>query len=154
MTRVCTQCGQELSISEFNYRDRARAVFHTRCRHCTRTYFREYYARHREVYVIRIRKKNAAERRCNRDQVLAYLRTHPCVDCGETDPVVLQFDHLDRTKKIRNVGDLLRIRVPWSRILAEIEKCSVRCANDHQRRTAEQFGWYKLESGSSMSKFL
>jgi hypothetical protein len=152
MTRVCTQCGRELSLSEFNYRDRKHGVLHRRCRVCTRMYFREYYARHRQEYIVRIRKKNAAERRCNREQLVAYLRGHPCIDCGETDPVVLQFDHDDRTIKSCNVGDLLRSRVPWARILTEIEKCSVRCANDHQRRTAEQFGWYKLDAQSSAAQ--
>jgi len=144
MVEACTQCGRECDPADFNYRDRQRAILHRRCRACTRQYFREYYARHRETYVARIRRKNAAERRSNREQLMAYLLTHPCVDCGETDPVVLQFDHDDPRLKTRNVGDLLRTRMPWKRILAEIEKCSVRCANDHQRRTAAQFGWYRL----------
>jgi hypothetical protein len=151
MTHICTGCGQESTADEFNYRDRKSGVRHKRCRTCTRKYFREYYRRHRDPYVARLRKKNAAERRANREQLVAYLLAHPCVDCGDTDPVVLQFDHDDPNKKTRNVGDLLRSRVPWTRILAEIEKCSVRCANDHQRRTAEQFGWYKVELRSAVS---
>src|SRR5207302_4020803 len=134
MRRVCTGCGHELELAEFNYKDRKRGVLHPMCRCCTRTYFRAYYARHREVYVLRIRNKNAAERQRNRERLVDYLRAHPCVDCGETDPVVLQFDHEDRNKKSSNIGDLLRKWIPWARIVAEIEKCSVRCANDHQRR--------------------
>lgn len=152
MTRVCTGCRYELALSEFNYKDRKRGILHTMCRSCTRTYFRAYYARHRDVYILRIRKKNAAERHSNRERLLDYLHKHPCVDCGETDPIVLQFDHEDRRKKSANVGDLLRNRVPWVRILTEIEKCVVRCANDHQRRTAEQFGWYKLVLAETMGK--
>jgi hypothetical protein len=114
------------------------------CRSCSRAYFREYYLRNRDRYAARSRRKNAAERLSNRRQLLGYLQAHPCVDRGETDPVVLQFDHADPSTKSSNVGDLLRNRVPWSRILAEIEKCVVRCANDHQRRTATQFGWYRV----------
>ena len=71
--------------------------------------------------------------------VLAYLLEHPCVDCGETDPVVLDFDHLrDKTK---NVSALLKST--WTRILREIEKCDVVCANCHRRRTASRGGFFR-----------
>ena len=95
MTRVCTQCGGEFPESEFTFRDRQQGVLHRRCRACVRAYFRDYYARHREVYAARIRLKNAAERRRNRELLLTSLHEHPCVDCGESDPVVPQFDHED-----------------------------------------------------------
>jgi hypothetical protein len=144
MTRVCTQCRKELALSEFNYKDRKRGTLQSMCRDCSRAYFRAYYLRHRAAYVARSRRKNSAERLSNRRQLLEYLQSHPCADCGESDPVVLQFDHADPAAKSSNVGDLLRNRVPWRRILAEIDKCVVRCANDHQRRTASQFGWYRI----------
>ena len=63
--------------------------------------------------------------------------THPCVDCGETDPVVLEFDHLrDKRFAIR----LSAHGRNWQTILDEIEKCEVVCANCHRRRTARRRG--------------
>jgi hypothetical protein len=59
------------------------------------------------------------------------------VDCGETDPLVLEFDHL-RDKRF-NIGNALPYR-NWASILAEIEKCAVVCANCHRRRTARRIG--------------
>jgi hypothetical protein len=37
----------------------------------------------------------------------------------------------------------------WTSILAEINKCEIRCANCHRRRTALQFGWPKLTFAST-----
>lgn len=94
-------------------------------------------------------KRNAQNRKCaakrysnNRNNLIEYLSTHPCVDCGETDLVVLDFDHRDPKTKRAKIADVLG-SWNWSTILSEIEKCDVRCANDHRRRTSAQFGWYK-----------
>ena len=64
-----------------------------------------------------------------------YLKEHPCVDCGEVDPVVLVFDHC-RGKKKREVTSMCLMSIPS--ILEEIKKCDVVCANDHARRTARR----------------
>lgn len=68
-----------------------------------------------------------------------YLESHPCVDCGESDPVVLEFDHV-RGEKTRPVSIL--VKWSWGRVVEEIEKCAVRCANCHRRVTASRAGWY------------
>lgn len=66
--------------------------------------------------------------------VWAYKSEHPCVDCGEADPIVLDFDHIG-DDKLGNIADLVARAVGWDRILAEIAKCEVRCANCHRRVT-------------------
>jgi len=76
----------------------------------------------------------------NHANVNAYLASHPCIDCGEADVRVLEFDHV-REKKEGNIGDFVRGGMAWQRILLEISKCDVRCANCHRRKTVEQFGW-------------
>jgi hypothetical protein len=43
---------------------------------------------------------------------------------------------------------------PWSRVLLEIEKCDVRCANCHRRRTAQQYGWRKARGWSDEDRRL
>jgi hypothetical protein len=71
--------------------------------------------------------------------VYDYLRCHPCVDCGETDIVVLDFDH--QGDKLAGVSQMIQQSMSWVLIEAEIEKCEVVCANDHRRRTARTLGW-------------
>ena len=75
-------------------------------------------------------------------KVYEYLCSNPCVDCGESDPMFLEFDHV-RGKKLHNVGTLLRNNKGWNVIEKEIAKCDVRCIKCHRIKTAKQFGWYK-----------
>ena len=68
--------------------------------------------------------------------LIEFFRTHPCLDCGELDPVVLEFDHVRGEKKF-DVGQCLA-RNTWQTVLDEIAKCEVVCANCHRRRTARR----------------
>ena len=72
--------------------------------------------------------------------LVAFLREHPCVDCGEDDPVVLEFDHL-RDKKFSISAGIQGRR--WQDVLDEIAKCEVVCANCHRRRTAKRGGFLR-----------
>lgn len=72
--------------------------------------------------------------------IFDYLREHPCVDCGEADPVVLEFDHV-RGEKFATIARMAQ-GFSLAKVRAEIAKCDVRCANCHRRKTASQLGWY------------
>lgn len=66
--------------------------------------------------------------------MLDWLAEHPCVDCGEDDIVVLEFDHL-RDKEF-NITTKVVKGYTWESILkTEIPKCEVVCCNCHRRRT-------------------
>jgi hypothetical protein len=77
-------------------------------------------------------KKIANER--NRSILNAHLKTNPCVDCGESDITVLDFDHV-REKKIDNVTTMAANSVSAEKLIAEIRKCEIRCANCHRKAT-------------------
>jgi hypothetical protein len=76
--------------------------------------------------------------------MLNYLKECSCIDCGISNPLVLEFDHIDPETKSANVSDLVMRRLSWKRVFAEIQKCVVRCANCHRIRTAVQRGWTRL----------
>lgn len=78
----------------------------------------------------------------NRQFILEYLMSHSCVDCGEGDILVLQFDHL--VDKIRNVTEMINRTCSIEKIEAEIDKCEVVCANDHARRTARRASSWRI----------
>lgn len=94
-------------------------------------YARRYYEANKEAAKQSALECNRKIRRRARDFVRKFLSEHPCVDCGISDIRVLEFDHV-RGKKDRPVTDLVRQAYALSRVVAEIEKCEVRCANCHR----------------------
>ena len=64
--------------------------------------------------------------------MFTYLTDHPCVDCRETDPLVLTFDHV-RGKKKMNISQMVNQGYSIETLQDEIIKCEVRCMNCHMR---------------------
>lgn len=136
--RRCGRCGESKPVEEFAWRRKARKQRDNYCRPCRAAYKQEHYRAHRRRYIdqSQLRKKEVfAERLAF---LIDFLREHPCVDCGESDPVVLEFDHL-RDKSF-SVSQGFRDR-RWQSVLDEIAKCEVVCANCHRRRTARRGGF-------------
>ena len=73
--------------------------------------------------------------------VVDYLLEHPCVDCGEKDIRVLEFDHL-HSKKF-GISTAIHQSYKLRDIKAEIAKCEVRCSNCHLKKTHKDQNSYK-----------
>jgi len=86
--------------------------------------------------------QNAERSKQLRYNLWMYYKAHPCVDCGESRPEVLELDHV-RGEKFNDISTMITRRYAWTTILSEIAKCEVRCANCHRLRTARTFGWYE-----------
>jgi hypothetical protein len=78
-----------------------------------------------------------------REHVAAYLLEHPCIDCGERDIQVLDFDHRDSTTKTREIGLMVIRGMLVGDRASGIGKCVVRCANCHRRRTARDWSHWR-----------
>lgn len=95
---------------------------------------RRHYDRHKQRYVDRALKFTNQARKRNKRFIRDHLAGHPCIDCGESDPVVLDFDHVFGVK-YRTISKMVSMGYGLRSIKREIAKCEVRCANCHRRVT-------------------
>jgi hypothetical protein len=138
-TERCARCQNNVSVSSYSKRKNENCYAY--CRPCQTEYLHEHYVKNASIYKNRRRASGRRYFARDRAYVNDYLRSHPCVDCGESDPIVLEFDHIDRETKDAAVTNLVRWGCSLSRLQREIEKCAVRCVHCHRRRTSKQFGW-------------
>ena len=136
-TKTCTRCGEVLPLTMFHRRTAAPDGYNSWCKRCRAEYARDSRPRARSEPSLEQRRELAME------AVLDHLLSHPCVDCGEDDPVVLEFDHVG--PKTASVSQLVAIGMPVDTIMNEIALCHVRCANCHRRKTLRDFGSYRVE---------
>ena len=148
--KVCSACGEWKPLDEFHRKRASRDGRQSRCRPCNIAGQIRVHAEQGDLCRDRIRKRGHRLRDRNRTLILSYLLEHPCVDCGEPDPVVLDFDHV-RGRKVANVSFLVFRLKTWAVILEEIEKCEVVCANCHRRRTAQRANSFRLRMAQPLA---
>jgi hypothetical protein len=135
--RRCGRCGKVKPVEEFAWRRKGKGQRHNYCRPCHAEYHREHYLANRRKYIDMAKKRAQEVAQERYTFLIEYFRSNPCTDCGESDPVVLEFDHLGDKKF--NIAKGIRDR-SWESLLAEIARCEVVCANCHRRRTADRAG--------------
>jgi protein-arginine kinase activator protein McsA len=138
----CSSCKKDKPLAKFNTNKARKDGKQNFCRECGKAHAKGYYRDNSERMVRQ--SKAAKEQRAEKNLrwVLDHLREHPCVDCGETDLLVLEFDHIKGAKKT----DVVRLVVQGyslETIKKEISKCEVRCANCHRRRTYKERGFIR-----------
>lgn len=138
MTKICGKCNQEKALKEYDWK---KGKLRSICKSCVSIYTKKHYLDNKKYYIAKakINRKRSHERL--RNYLLAYYRSHSCVDCGESDPIVLEFDHVKG--KTRGISVMLTSAVSIATLEREIAKCEVVCANCHRRRTTKTFNWYR-----------
>ena len=139
-TKKCSKCGAEKSQDCF-YSDASKKTgFRPDCKECLNKRNKTKY--HTDIaHKEKKRKGITTRRKENQIKVLRIQKNTGCIDCGETDPVVLDFDHTTGNKT-SGICRMINNHAPWERIEQEIAKCVVRCANCHRRKTAIAGNFY------------
>ncbi len=144
--KSCGRCGRSRPIADFVFKDKGRERRHSWCRECFAEYKRTWYQRNRAEHVRHVARNRLESTAANQLRVWRHLAQRACVDCGECDPIVLEFDHL--RDKLHDVSYMAVSGFSWHTIQAEIEKCVVRCANCHRRKTARERGYFDRKRNS------
>lgn len=125
--KVCSKCHRRLPRSAF-YRSRSRKDgCQTYCKKCAHQRRVQYYKDHRAEEDAANRKR----RKRYNDRFIQYKKTLMCRKCGESRWYVLDFHHPKRDKE-ETVGRLVSQQAAWERVLRELSRCRVLCANCHR----------------------
>lgn len=133
--KTCSNCKQNLEDSNFAWKIKNKRR-QSCCKECIREKIRIHYHKNKSQYVKRARERDLKIRRF----VYNHLINHPCVDCQEKDPILLEFDHL--FDKSWSISQGVKKRQSIKRIAEEIDKCEVRCVKCHRYKTAKEQNWY------------
>jgi hypothetical protein len=111
------------------YNKEVRRRSYLKFREKNKKYSKEYSILHPEIY-----RKSTAKYREKTYRLVLELKDKPCMDCGIKFPAcAMDFDHI-RGKKSFSLNSMYSEK----RILEEVSKCDLVCANCHRIRTANR----------------
>src|SRR5579862_1648346 len=145
--KVCSVCEIQKPERDFFFRDKRADRLLAQCKDCytekRNKIWRDYYNKHGSQYRTNVVERNRKLKNNLRLKMMLYLSGKSCVLCGNSDPRVLKFDHIDPKTKSFSIAQGISSVLSWENILIEIEKCQILCANCHKIKTAAEQGWCK-----------
>ena len=121
-TKHCYKCDKQKALELFSKNGSRPDVLNSMCRECSKAYRERWYNQNRDKHIENVAVVRDRHKTRNITRLYEYLLGHPCVDCGEADPIVIEFDHV-RGEKAENISHIVSNGYAWSRVWAEIEKC-------------------------------
>jgi hypothetical protein len=103
------------------------------CKEDINQYNRVYYQHNREHLLKKQAEKNKRFAENRRKWLVEYKKTLKCVRCAESHLATLTFHHKDNSEKSFEIGNAISLGISLKRLLSEIEKCEVLCANCHAK---------------------
>lgn len=131
--KKCSLCNIIKKPIDFYKSIRNKTGLHWCCILCSKKLGRKYYKKNRKhrLYVSNSRNKR-------NQKIINDAKSKPCMDCGVSyPPYVMDFDHV-RKRKSFSVGGGFGRSVSIKKLLKEIDKCDVICANCHRFRTFKE----------------
>jgi hypothetical protein len=128
-TKICCTCKKELPVSEFTFKYKSKGIRARECKACHKIYNRKWFVKNREERIEKIK----ARTQLIVEQVKKYKLNLFCKVCGENHISTLDFHHTDPNEKEYGIAVMARTGFSFKRIIEEINKCEVLCANCHRK---------------------
>lgn len=125
--KICTVCKEEKSLDEFSWKNKTKDIKARECKMCHRLIRNAHYKANTLNEKERV-KANKLQYRTWFKELKADLK---CLKCGEDHVSTLQFHHINPKEKEFSISVASRKGYSKQRILDEISKCIVLCANCH-----------------------
>lgn len=77
--------------------------------------------------------------------IISHLLANPCVRCGESNILTLEFNHVNPSTKKYSIANMISQAMSLKTIKKELDKCEVLCSNCHKIHTAKQINNYKYK---------
>lgn len=127
--RICSTCKEEKNLFEFRKDKSSSSGYQSYCAQCARNYHKSTYM---GVYGDKSRKRSRDNHTKNKALLVKYKQEKACEKCGEKHPACLQFHHRVPAEKKNEVSAMMTSYI-WERVLEEIKKCMLICANCHAK---------------------
>lgn len=137
--KICTRCKEDKELSQFG---KSGTRFSSWCKSCHSEYYRLNRDRHKKSMILWEKRRNKELR-----DIVINRMIDGCIDCGQKNILTLEFDHKDgKEKREHSIAKLMNSRCSPERLIQELDKCEVRCANCHRIKTSyETWNSWRLE---------
>lgn len=125
---VCSKCKQDLPEEKFAIDKQRKSGRSYRCKGCQKKLSKSHYEKNKDSY----RQSNNRRMQKLWDWLFSYKSTLKCERCGFSHPVALDFHHRNGEEKTDTIAQLLADTKNKEKVLEEIAKCDVLCANCHR----------------------
>jgi len=138
--KKCGKCGAVKVAADFGINRSRYDGLQVHCRDCKRAFQNAWYQKNKARHVTNVCRTRDRRVHALRKMSNEYLVAHPCVDCGDAETLMLDYDHV-RGEKYCEISRMIAACYSWDKIMTEIAKCAVRCVKCHRRKTAAQCRW-------------
>lgn len=145
-TKICSKCKQELSVSNFRWRNKSLGKLHSQCKNCEKQSEKIRYAQSKERQISVL--NTAIQQKERNILIVEEAKQCGCQKCNEKRLYLMEFHHINPEEKINTIAHMIK-SASESSLKKELSKCIVLCANCHR-----EFHYFNKINNISIEEYL